>query len=316
MNICINKDGIIETSLYKKETTKIQYLLPSSCHPGHVTKNIPYSLCYRLLRLCSNKDNFESNLEDLRQNLLLRSYKPKIIQEAFDRVSKIERKDALKRVSKTEKENITTFITNYHPTMPSISNIVKKHWTVLTDDYPEMKNCFPKPSTIAYKRHKNIKDLLIRAKLPPKRGPTRKINGFRNCGELCKMCTYTSRTTIRTHTSKYTKKTYDINSPINCKTCGVIYKISCDKCPNFSYNGETSREFRGRANEHYNDAESKNKAKPCGLHFSLPGHTENNMSIIGIESVFPKNCTLLRRRRERFWIKTYNSVHSGANTKF
>ena len=60
MNICINKDGIIETSLYKKETTKIQYLLPSSCHPGHVTKNIPYSLCYRLLRLCSNKENFDS----------------------------------------------------------------------------------------------------------------------------------------------------------------------------------------------------------------------------------------------------------------
>ena len=85
---------------------------------------------------------------------------------------------------------------------------------------------------------------------------------------------------------------------------------------NFSYNEETSREFRGKANEHYNDAESKNKAKPCGLHFSLPGHTENNMSIIGIESVFPKNCTLLRRRRERFWIKTYNSVHTGANTKF
>ena len=117
------------------------------------------------------------------------------------------------------------------------------------------------------------------------------------------MCPLISRNTIRTHTSRYTKKTYNINSPINCKTCGVVYRIFCDKCPNFSYIGETSRELKRRILEHYRDAENKDKTKPCGLHCSLPGHSENNLSFIGIENVFPKSDTLLRRRRERFWIK-------------
>ena len=38
----------------------------------------------------------------------------------------------------------------------------------------------------------------------------------------------------------------------------------------------------------------------------LPGHDyKNNISVVAIEKVFPENDTLLRRRREQFWIKTY-----------
>ena len=315
MLISINKDGYLETDLYKKETARIKYLLPSSCHPGHITKNIPYSLGYRLLRICSNRETFKLRLEELRQNLLLRSYNPKVIQNAFDRILNIERGEALKRIPKTS-ENNTTIVTNYHPAMPSISKIIKKHWSVMTDDFPEMKSCFPKPSLVAYKRHKNLRDLLIRAKLPPKRGPSRKSNGFKNCGELCNMCPYTPRNSTKNHKSKHTNETYEINSSISCKTSGVIYKIFCNKCPNFTYIGETSRPLKKRFYEHNHDATKKDANKPCGSHFSLPGHSICNMSIIGIEQVFPKEDTLLRKRREHFWIKTYNSVIAGANTRF
>jgi hypothetical protein len=132
---------------------------------------------------------------------------------------KIERKEALKRTPKTSESN-TAIIKNFHPSLPSISGIVKKHWSVMTDDFPEMKKCFVKPSVVSYKRHKNLRDLLIRAKLPSKRGPPRRNNGFKNCGELCKMCAYSPKQTTLTHTSKHAKKTYEINSHINCKTSG------------------------------------------------------------------------------------------------
>ena len=65
MMIRINEDGYLETDLYKKKTTKVQYLLPSSCHPGHITRNIPYSLAYRLLRICSKRETFKLRLEEL-----------------------------------------------------------------------------------------------------------------------------------------------------------------------------------------------------------------------------------------------------------
>jgi hypothetical protein len=54
MIIWIDEDGFIQTDLYKKAGRKNQYLLPSSAHPKHTTKGIPFSLAYRLIRICSN----------------------------------------------------------------------------------------------------------------------------------------------------------------------------------------------------------------------------------------------------------------------
>ena len=44
----IDESGMIQSDLFVKECKKVTYLLPSSCHAGHVTKNIPHSLGYRL----------------------------------------------------------------------------------------------------------------------------------------------------------------------------------------------------------------------------------------------------------------------------
>ena len=68
------KDGQIITDLYRKPSSAIQYLLPTSCHPGHITRNIPYSLAYRILRICSNAETMWQRLEELREMLLSRLY--------------------------------------------------------------------------------------------------------------------------------------------------------------------------------------------------------------------------------------------------
>ena len=163
MEISIDENGFIKTDWFKKKTAKCQYLLPSSCHPGHITKNIPFSLAYRLLRICSDPGDFSKRLEELRQDLLSRNYSPKIIQDAFDRVKEIERKEALKKVIKTKTID-TMFTITYHPALSSISSIVKKHHRVMIDEDPRMRSCFPKPSVVAYKRPKNLRDLLVKSK--------------------------------------------------------------------------------------------------------------------------------------------------------
>jgi hypothetical protein len=47
------KNGKIVTDLYRKETDKVQYLLPNSNHPSHIFKNILFSLALRIVRICS-----------------------------------------------------------------------------------------------------------------------------------------------------------------------------------------------------------------------------------------------------------------------
>ena len=67
-------EGMIQTTLYSKPSRVVQYLLPSSSHPSHITRNIPYSLGYRLRRIESNQELFEINITKLGEELLMRGY--------------------------------------------------------------------------------------------------------------------------------------------------------------------------------------------------------------------------------------------------
>ena len=49
MSVSIDQNGMIVTDLFKKETARVQYLLPSSCHPNHITRNITFSVLFVLL---------------------------------------------------------------------------------------------------------------------------------------------------------------------------------------------------------------------------------------------------------------------------
>ena len=318
MEISIDKNGYIKTDLYKKDTAKCQYLLPSSCHPHHIPNNIPFSLSYRLLRICSDPLDFEKRLEELRQDLLKRNYHPKIIQNSFQKIKKIKRTDALKKVFKT-KTIQTPLITTYHPALPTISTIVKKHHKVMIDEDPRLKRCFPIPSVIAYKRSKNLKDMLVKSKFQSSRNLHRKSNGFNRCGEnfsgSCKACENIPKWGIKHHTCHKTKNKFTINSQISCVTKNVIYKLSCTKCIDWVYIGETGRRFRDRFQEHRGYVSQKNLSQPTGEHFNKPGHTVDNILPTIIERVFPIDNKALRLRRESYWIKKYQSVEFGANKK-
>lgn len=91
-------NNVIETDLYKKPTDRCQYLLPSSCHPDHVTRNIPYSLAYRLVKICSTPDKLNQRLHVLKDLMLSRDYRPKSIDADIDKARAIPRERALQKV--------------------------------------------------------------------------------------------------------------------------------------------------------------------------------------------------------------------------
>ena len=121
------KEGKYFTDLYKKPSDRCQYLLPSSCHPSHVNKNIPYNLCYRLLRICSDRSTLIKRLAELKNLLISREYRPRCIDDAIQNVLKLSRKEALKKIVKKENKR-PVFVISYNPALPSVSGILKKHW--------------------------------------------------------------------------------------------------------------------------------------------------------------------------------------------
>ena len=55
--LCSIENKKIEVDLYRKESDRNQYLLLNSCHPRAVTKNIPFSLGLRIVRICTSYEN-------------------------------------------------------------------------------------------------------------------------------------------------------------------------------------------------------------------------------------------------------------------
>ena len=182
------KNGKIIVDLYKKKTDRNQYLLPSSCHPSHVCNNIPFSLALRIVRTCSEPETRDMRLSELKAMLLSRDYKPKIIDSAIDRARAIPRSKALERVIREKSKSRQVFVVTYDPRLPSINTIVRRHWRTMTRDQ-YMEEVFPQPPLIAYRRPRNLRDMLVRAKLPARKHqrPRRETVGMKKC-QNCPIC--------------------------------------------------------------------------------------------------------------------------------
>jgi hypothetical protein len=85
-------NGEIVTDLYTKPTDTHQYLLPSSCHPPHCAKNIPFSLAIRLRRICSTDTTFSSRCVELRQHLVNRSYSSNTLETSIKKARETQGK--------------------------------------------------------------------------------------------------------------------------------------------------------------------------------------------------------------------------------
>ena len=189
----------------------------------------------------------------------------------------------------------------------------------MTNEDPRMKRIFPKQSVIAYSRGKNLKDLLVRAKVSTKRKSNRILIGFFKCErgffKQCVTCAMIPTYGIKTHKCNKTNETYQINNHVNCITENVIYRITCQKphCKSFVYIGQTKRRFCDRISEHRGYISQKKLDQVCGEHFNKNGHSQNDMLAIILEKVNPEGDDFLRLKREEIWIRTYQSVEFGNN---
>ena len=307
---CRISDGRIILDLYRKPTDRNQYLLTSSCHPTHVTSNIPFSLALRIVRICSLPEDRDRRLTELKVMLLERNYKPKLIEAAIAKAKSIPRMEAIKKVEIEKQKRRPVFVVTFDPRLPSISSIVQKHWRTMTKD-PYLKQVFDEPPLIAYRRPKNIKDLIIRAKVPPMAPtrPKRIIPGMSKC-KGCPTCPYVKQGKMVKATG--TNYKMDIKDQVNCQTENIVYCIECQKC-SVQYIGETQRSLQDRIAEHRGYIMNQHRTKATGEHFNLPGHQLSDMRVTVLEKI--RNNTLYRKQREQMWIQNFNTKYRGLNKK-
>ena len=191
--LCSIEKGKIEIDLYKKKTDRNQYLLPNNCHVKTVTKNIPYSLALRIVRICTKPVQKDLCLKELRELLLERSYSTKLIDCSISRARDIPRQIAFKKVIiKSKDSQGPIFALQFDPRLPSIQNLQAKHWRSMTSQNQYLKSVFPRPPLTAFRRQANIRNLLVRAKVagPPRLYQSRSLKGMVKCGKGCTACPF------------------------------------------------------------------------------------------------------------------------------
>ena len=309
---CSNVNGKIITDLFRKETDRNQYLLPSSCHPNHVTNNIPFSLALRIVRICTTPESREKRFEELKGMLLERDYPIKIINMAIERARKIPRKEALKKVERNKNEaDRIVFVVLYDPRLPSIPAIVNRHWRVMCQD-PYLKKVYPAPPLVAFRRQRNIREKLIRAKVPaPPSRPKRVIPGMKRCGR-CINCPYIKTgSTVKSLASRHE---VELTESFDCQTSNIVYLIECRKenCSARQYIGKTTDPLTKRFGAHRGYVRNKLLAKATGAHFNQPGHSMSDMTITIVEKIYNNN-PLFLREREAININKFNVKDQGMN---
>jgi hypothetical protein len=310
--LCTIKNGKIETDLYRKETDRNQYLLPESCHPKQCTRSLPFSLALRLVRICSEKENLDKRLVELKGLLLERGYKQKVIESAFDRARSIPREAALRKVNKKKSTDRPVFAVTYDPRLPSITSAQAHHWGAMVAQDPYLAEVFPQPPLTAFKRQKNVRDHLIRAQVAKSQPKyqKRELKGMVKCTQNCTACPY-----IKEGKSiKINKRTdWKINKKVDCNSYNIVYLIECNKnnCKE-KYIGETKRPLKFRLADHRGYIVNKNTNQATGLHFNLPGHSLANLKITVIEQV-KKRDEIYRKEREKFYISKFNTYYNGMN---
>ena len=231
-----------------------------------------------------------------------------MINTAIQKARNIPRLVAIqKKADHMKQTRRPVFAVTWDPRLPRISSIQLKHWRTMCSQDPRLAEVYKEPPLTVFKRQKNVRDHLIRAKLPPlvRSYPRGLTKGMNKCCKSCVICPFVSE---RKHI-KTSKFTWQINSQVNCQTRNMVYMIECIKenCKE-RYIGESERTLHDRISEHVRYLRTNKEA--TGEHFNKQGHTLGDIRTTIIEKVQNQDY-LYRKERESHHIRIFNTFYKG-----
>lgn len=305
-------DDVIRTTLYIKPTDRKQFLFFTSCHPSHIKRAIPFSQALRYRRIIDDDSMLKLELENLRSKFLKRGYPPRLLQESFDKASKIDRSSTLRYKTTGEKRAcfdkflngksflplIVTFHYGLHDSAFRRSFLDLWHTFCAVDPYISsvFGNELPQ---IVFKRGKTIGNVVTGTRFRPyldnidsenvrilasllNENATTYPFGVAKCNRpRCLCCDHiTVGSTFTDSSGKYVRY---IEQNFDCCSSNIIYLIHCRKC-NVRYVGQTARQLKERLNNHRSDVRlQKNTA--IGIHFNEPSHIIEDLRIMPIADI-------------------------------
>ena len=186
----------------------------------------------------------------------------------------------------------------YHPILPTFQSIIKRHPSTLHIS-EWLREAFPLPPLIVFRRMKNLRNFLVRATLTvnnqePPDNPPCGAAGWKMCPILMALDEFTSHTT---------SLVYKLNFSASCNFSNIIYLITCRRCGQ-QYVGEIGQPLQHRIDGHrFNMTHGKTEESPMVEHFNGERHTFPDMTIVAMDKI-DSHHSCLRKIRGSRWIRT------------
>ena len=309
------------TDLFCKSTDSHNYLRFDSAHPSHCKDSLPHSQFMRIRRICSRLEDYDRNAIMLGKHFARRGYPSAVIEKALITNRRSNRQELLHPPVKQDKNNDDNLfvINTYTPGCNPLKGIIDKNWPILgrtnTTDSLYAKNII-----YGKRRNKNLRDLLVTAKLPdstttPKMQPLHKC--IKRGNNPCRYCTRLNLSGSIISTS--TRRSYLTKQYTTCKSNNLIYCMTCKTC-NKQYVGQTKNTLGKRFSKHFDNIRLTKEDDPIGRHFTSSNHNGIDDVIIHVLDFIKAPIDsipgqTLRDELERKWIHRLQTiVPLGINT--
>ena len=296
VKVHLSGSGEVSTDLHIKSTDARAYLHYTSDHPLCMKRAIPKGLGIRLKRICSKQQDYHTHREKLVNRLVDRGYPRREVVTELAKVDRMKRHDLLNGKSSrrgNSEDGRVPMVVTFSSFLPDIRKILQKNRHILWKS-DKLKKIFERDPMIAFKRGKNLKDLLVHRKT--RRALTKR--GRQDCGDHCVIC----KIFYEEETVPGVDGPMHCDGTIGCKTSNLVYGIWCTKCNKTIYVGQTGDTIYRRAQNHLSSIRCKRVGRiPVNRHFAAEGHGEENLRIIGLERVWG-NSEDRRKFREMRWV--------------
>ncbi|XP_078540042.1 uncharacterized protein LOC144825001 [Lissotriton helveticus] len=308
-------EGKLIMDLFTKPTARNTLLHYSSFHPSSQKDSIPFSQFLRLRRNCTRLTDYDQRATVMKEKFLERGYPHRLIRDSFKRARYYDRQHLLTGTN-VKRDASLVFVTRHSMLNKQIQQILYANWHILNVN--KSGNEIINKPLFAYKKNKNIKDIVVRSRMPTQKAMSQRdiitgapVIGNHRCG-ICKICPLT----IETAEFTFNNITIPLLTMTNCKTTNIVYLLICP-C-NKGYVGESSRSVCTRITEHKSAIRTRKINAPLVSHYLDKDHKPEDIQWVVLEKIVAKagiNIDKIRRKREVFWIFTLDTFKSGLNSK-
>ena len=269
---------------------------------------------------CTEDSEYSKHTAKLLDKLVERGYDKTLTQDQINKVFQTPRNELLSTNTKPV-NNPNILAVTYNKNLPDLRKAINDNWKTLSIN-SNIAPLFTDKPVIAFRRNRNLKQLLCKHKLHNNKPIIRKEKKLGRCqpclsranNKCCKQMANTN------HFNRKNGRKFNIYHNLSCESNNVIYLIECTLCNYKPYIGKSEPATNLRINNHRSDCK-KQDSIPVDQHFPTPGHNFTaHARITLIEKLenttymTEEEVTTFLETREDFWmIKLDTLIPDGFN---